>query len=312
MEAVEKSFDLLQLNMTGMRVIFLFSLLLDSPKTVEEINKAYDDNPLIKDKVSYDTIRNDINALRSAGCTIARTTKLNNKYVLSKHPFYFNFELKDVKYLKKVYNKIYTYVPFKELLSLDDFFNTIADFTYDEKVKEAFLKVSKLTNIDKTLLKDLLTYSKDKKQITILYKSQTGKLKEHNVIAEKVHFRHDKLYFFGIDLKYNKNVFYSVNNICKILSVNIKKDNEKKFKKFKATYKILNKDLNSYILSNNERLLKIEDNNLIIEAETDNDFIMMQNILNFGSQCIVLEPQNFRNQIIEYVKNIRKVYENEQ
>ena len=36
--------------MTGMRVIFLFSLLLQYPKTLEEINDAYKDNPLIKGK----------------------------------------------------------------------------------------------------------------------------------------------------------------------------------------------------------------------------------------------------------------------
>ena len=310
MEAVEKSVDILQLNMTGMRVVFLFSLLLETPRTVEEINEAYDKNPLIKDKVSYDTIRNDINALRDAGCEISRTTKNNNKYSLLKHPFYFHFDLKSVKTLKKIYNKIYTSVSFEELLCLDDFFRTLAVFSYDENIKEALLKISKITNIDKQLLCELLKYSKSKRQITILYKSQMGKLKEHNVRAEKVEFRHDKLYFFGIDLHYNKNVFYHVKNITKILDVNINGVN-RPFEKFKATYKLLNTELENYILSDNEKLVKVEGNDLIIEAETDNDFIMMQNILNFGRQCIVLEPEEFKSQIVDYVKSIRKVYADE-
>ena len=310
MEVSEKNVDLLQLNMTGMRVIVLFSLLLAAPQTVEEINEAYDKNPLIKDKVSYDTIRNDINALRDAGCVISRTTKSNNKYILQKHPFDLKISNSDLNALKKVYNKIYPSLSFEKLYEFDVFFKVISEYIRNDEIKEALLKISKITNIDKTILKDLLKYCANKNQITILYKSQTGKLKQHNIIAEKVAFRHDKLYFFGVDLTFEKNTFFMVNKIDKILDVKIKSE-KREFKKFKAKYKLLNINPENYLLSENEKLLKVDGNDLIIEAETDNDFIMFQNILNFGKNCIVLEPLELKNSIIENLKIIRKKYTDE-
>ncbi len=310
MEVSEKNIDLLQLNMTGMRVIVLFSLLLDAPHTVEEINEAYDKNPLIKDKVSYDTIRNDINALRDAGCVISRTTKSNNKYVLVSHPFNLEISNSSLKSLKKVYNKIYSTLTFKELFAFDDLFYELSQYEKDDSSKEELLKLSKLSSIDKNLLKDLLKYCKLKSQITILYKSQTGELKEHNIIAEKVAFRHDKLYFFGIDLDLNKNAFYLVAKISKIIDIKIKSD-KRCFEKFKAKYKILNINEDNYVLSAYEKLVEVAGNDLIIEAEADNDFIMMQNILNLGRNCVVLEPLDFRDKVISVIKNIRELYNNE-
>lgn len=311
MEVAEKNIDLLQLNMTGMRIIVLFSLLLESPKTVEEINEAYDKNPLIKDKVSYDTIRNDINALRDAGCVIARTTKSNNKYILQVHPFDLEISTSVLNALKKVYNKIYSTLSFEKLFEFDVFFKVLSDYVKNDEIKEALLKISKISNINKAILKDLLNYCSKRNQITILYKSQTGTLKEHCVICEKVAFRHDKLYFFGVDLTYGKNVFYMVNKIDKILDVNLKSE-KREFKKFKAKYKILNISLDNYLLSKNEKLLEVDGNDLIIEAETDNDFIMFQNILNFGKNCVVLEPLELKNMIIENLKLIRKKYTDEE
>ena len=310
MEVAEKNLDLLQLNMTGMRVIVLFSLLLESPKTVEEINDAYDKNPLIKDKVSYDTIRNDINALRDAGCVISRTTKTNNKYILISHPFGLDFSNSYLKSIEKVYNSIYTTLSFDELFAFDNLFYELSLIVTDSSYQDKLLQISKLSGIDKTLLKDLLKYSSLKNQITVLYKSQAGDIKKHNLLAEKVAFRHGKLYFFCIDLDWNKNAFYLVNRIHKIVDVKLKAD-KPEFKKFKAKYKILNINKDNYVLSDNEKIIDDSAGNLIIEAETDNDFIMMQNVLSLGRNCVVLEPIEFRNKMKLFITNIREMYNGE-
>ncbi|MBR1908215.1 WYL domain-containing protein [bacterium] len=310
MEAVEKGIDLLQLNLTGMRVIILFSLLLESPKTIDEINSEYEQSPLIREKVSPDTIRNDINSLRDAGCVISRTTKSNNKYALLKHPFELNLNESEIKSLKKIYNKIYTTLSFNELFSFDEFFQNIISYTKDEQLKEEIAGISRLSGIDRNILKDLIKYSKSKNQIKILYVSQNGQIKEHNLIAEKVGFRHDKLYLFCIDLDYNKNAFYHVSKIVNVLEIKLKAE-KKDFQKFKAKYKLLNISQENYAFSDNEKLVGLSGNDLIIEAETENDFIMMQNILGFGKNCEVLEPLEFRNKIISTIKAIRRMYDNE-
>ena len=46
--------EIIQLNATGMRVIILFSLLFDKPRTLDEIMEEYTKHPLIKDIDSDD------------------------------------------------------------------------------------------------------------------------------------------------------------------------------------------------------------------------------------------------------------------
>ena len=107
-----------------------------------------------------------------------------------------------------------------------------------------------------------------------------------------------------------RNAFFKVDNIVRIINVNIKKSDEK-LKPYVAKYKILNVNEENYAFSDNEKLLEIEGSDLIIEATAPNEFIMMQNVLNFGRRCIVLEPLDFREKIMEKIKSIRGVYSNE-
>ena len=44
------------------------------------------------------------------------------------------------------------------------------------------------------------------------------------------------------------------------------------------------------------------------EGEYHNDFVAVQRMLSFGSNCTVLEPQAIREKIIEKLKNMRKNY----
>ncbi len=303
------TFDFKQLNTTGMRAIVLFSALLESPKTIKELTHLYETNPFIRSVVSEDSMRNDINALRDAGCTISRASKHNMKYYLLDHPF--NLELKPahIKALKKIYNKFYTDFSFEELFVIDDFLARLVKYTKNEDSKNEIKSISKISNLDKELLKNLVHYSNNNNQIKISYNSKNG-LKEYDLIAQKVAFRHDKLYLFCIDMRYMKNSFYKVENILDIVNVNIKKS-EEKIKPFVAKYKLLDVNEENYAFSDNEKLIEVSGNDLIIEATTDNDFIMMQNVLNFGSRCVVLEPLDFRNKIIDIIKKTREVYKNE-
>ena len=46
----------------------------------------------------------------------------------------------------------------------------------------------------------------------------------------------------------------------------------------------------------------------VIEGRYYNDFLAAQRILSFGANCTVLEPQEFRETIIQKLKNMRNVY----
>lgn len=302
--------EIIQLNATGMRVIILFSLLFDKPRTLDEIMEEYTKHPLIKDIDSDDTIRNDINALRDAGCEISYATKLNNPYRLIKHPFNIVLKKSQLRALKKVYNRFYENFTFDELFALESFFEKLIKYSNDDKINEEIKKISKLSMYNKELVKSLVHYANQNYKITIDYKIRPGVFKQYELIAQKVAFRHNKLYLFCIDTRYMRNAFFKVDNIVGIINVNIKKSDEK-LKPYVAKYKILNVNEENYAFSDNEKLLEIEGSDLIIEATAPNEFIMMQNVLNFGKRCIVLEPLDFREKIMEKIKSIRGVYSNE-
>ena len=76
------------ISKTGYRALFLLKKLMESPKSREELLECFEQDIVIKNDISKDTITNTINTLRKAGCIISRPTqKTNNKYVLKSHPF---------------------------------------------------------------------------------------------------------------------------------------------------------------------------------------------------------------------------------
>lgn len=305
-----ENIELLQLNATGMRIIILFSLLLEAPRTLEEIMTEYEKHPLIKD-VSDDTVRNDINALRDAGCEISYATKMNYPYVLLKHPFDIELKKSQINAFKKIYNRFYEDFTFEELFAIDSFFEKIIKYSNNDELNEEIRKISKLSSYNKDLVKSLIHYANSNYKITISYRPRVGVIKQYELIAQKVAFRHNKLYLFCIDTRYMKNAFFKVENILSIINVNIKKAEEKS-KPFIAKYKLLNVKEENYALLNNEKVVEVSGDDLIIEASSPNEFIMMQNVLNFGKRCVVLEPLDFREKIVEKIKAIRGVYLNEE
>ena len=62
------------------------------------------------------------------------------------------------------------------------------------------------------------------------------------------------------------------------------------------------------ITEENEVILENRDDGYIIEGRYYNDFLAAQRILSFGANCTVLEPQEFREKIIQKLINMRNVY----
>ena len=80
--------DLNQISLTGMRSLVLISLLIAAPRTIEEIREAFLELNIIDETQSIDTLRIDINTIKTMGCEISRPTPKNgHKYTLLDHPF---------------------------------------------------------------------------------------------------------------------------------------------------------------------------------------------------------------------------------
>ena len=61
-------------------------------------------------------------------------------------------------------------------------------------------------------------------------------------------------------------------------------------------------------IEENEEIIETRDDGYVIEGRYYNDFLAAQRILSFGANCTVLEPQEFREKIIQKLINMRNVY----
>ena len=72
--------------------------------------------------------------------------------------------------------------------------------------------------------------------------------------------------------------------------------------------------LNDYSFENykqnpNETVTKREDNKIIIEFKSDNEFKLIQKILSYGDDCTVISPLHIREKVINILKEMQALYE---
>ena len=59
----------------------------------------------------------------------------------------------------------------------------------------------------------------------------------------------------------------------------------------------------------NENIVEYFNEGFIVEGFYHNDFLAMQRVLSFGAKCTVLAPDEFKNKVVNKIKEMRKLYE---
>ncbi len=313
--AVLNSFKLedikpLLINLTGVRLLVIFSLLVESPKTAEEINDYFVKNNYPKDLFSSDTLRNDMNALRLAGCMISRADKHNDyKYNLISHPFELNIDMDFAKNLAKIYNRTYKDLKLRDLVLIENLFNELAKYTDNEETSEFLKGISLIKNIKKDTLRNLLNAQKTQGKIQFEYKSPKGK-SNIEFIVEDFEFRNKKLYIDGYSITHQNNSFLLVSKIASPITFFLRKE-EIENATFKVTYELRNNARINFEEKEDEKIIKSTKDVLTVEFSTDNKFKLIQKILSYGPNCVVISPTEIREEIIKKLKDMREVYINE-
>jgi predicted DNA-binding transcriptional regulator YafY len=300
--------ELSQISLTGLRALIFIGLLIVQPRSFDEIKKKFIDLKIMDENHSDDIIRIDLNTIKIMGCDIARSSpKTNGKYVLTKHPFTLKIQQEELDVLKKVYNVLKTKVDLRTLIEYDELFKRIASYIYDETSKEELLGISSLKYYNIQTIKDLLLDCKHKRTLDLIYKKSNSATETRRlVVAQDIKFKNDKVYLYGFDLKSNKQIVLNLRRIKSIIARLIKKDN---VETNNVIVKFAIKDIDINDLDINEEVIARSDDECIIEGSYHNDFIAMQRILSFGSKCTVLEPEIFKKNIINKIKEMRKIYE---
>lgn len=296
------------MSLTGYRTLVIFAALLESPKTNAEINDCLFNNQYIKERFSSDTLRIYINSLRAIGCEIRSANKsISKKYELLSHPFEYNPSKSQLKALYKLSKSGYEKIDVEDVILIDNFFNKLSGLIKNDATRDSFYVNSILKGVDKTLVGELLAHCKKKNQITFLYNSPKSGVKEIEIVADKFSIKSNKLYLWGNNLTHMQYSYFLVDRITKICRINLKRTQEDCFPT-KIIYELYNRH-EDYIPDANEKILEKTKDKFIIEITSKYKFSLMQKFLYLASDCKVIEPKEFQEELLIKLKLMEQSYE---
>ena len=295
-----------QVSSTGIRALIVLLGLLIEPKTYEEVRDFLISCGVISEVYSIDTLRMDINTLKTIGCVFDKALRRKDyKYTLIYHPFKVKITSMDVYFLKEAYKTICKNSSPETLLKYHYLFEKLSRVSDSEEIRESLLGISLFKGMDLEIIKLLVADEKHNNKIRILYAPTKNKEVEYDITLEKLGMRSDKLYAFCYNHTFEKRMFLKVNNIkgivCKFFDRTSKVglDTIIKFR-LKRPYR--------YQLEPNETVLDSTSQELYIEGRYYNSFIAIQRVLSFGSDCTVVEPEDIKELVIEKLLEMRELY----
>ncbi len=297
--------DLNQVSLTGVRAIVLLTLLMEAPRSLNEIREAFIKLKIMEPEHSDDILRIDINTLRSAGCEItSATAKTGYKYTLLEHPFALKLIKEEIVILQRAYKRIKNRSGIELMLSYDALFKKLAEYVDDKEVKEMLYGISILKSYNIDFIKELVCDCEQNKILTLEYKNPSAKEPAiKNISAGSVVLRNDSVYLYGFDFDKRESIVLNIKRIKSVLSrcigagsINTANINIKFLLKHPVD------------LDENEKVTETTPEGIVVEGSYYNDFIAAQRILSFGADCKVLEPEEFKQLIINKLKNMRNIY----
>lgn len=300
--------DLSQISLTGLRSLVMLGLLIQEPRSLEDIRNAFMEFNIMEGSNSDDILRIDLNTLKMMGCEISRADhRTNNKFVLLNHPFKIDITQEEFNVLKRAFNKIKENADISALIRYDSLFKKISEHLCDNDIKEQFFGLSVLKNYSLDIINELRFACKKKYEIKLIYREPIRKQEvEKEIIADKVALKNDKLYFYGVDKNTKQSIYLNIKRILKILS---QKKNNDNITVEPVTIKFFVTEFGYSGLEDCETILSGDiAEGFIVEGKYYNEFYAIQRILSFGSKCKVLEPTDFKNKVLEILKKMRDVY----
>jgi len=296
------------MSLTGYKAIYIFSLLLESPKSYDEIKDAISTHEYLHESISTDAIRIYLNSLRKAGCHIEGVyIDKVRKYKISSHPFELKITDSQAKSIIKLYKIISKSIEFSEFLLLQKFFEKFCIYVENEKLKQKLQNLSPFSNIEGGIINDLMKYVKNKKEITILYNSPNSGRKNIDILTDRLLIKNGKLYLSGVSIEHKNYHDFLVSRIIKIVSVNMK-SSEISSEILTVRYEYTkNEDFPLEILPE-EKVVQETSEKYIIEISSKNKFEIAQRILAHANLCRVISPLEFKDFMLSCLKKMKEGY----
>ena len=296
------------MSFTGYKTLVLFSLLTEGPKSYHEVSRYFAEHPFLHEKISLDTLRVYINSFRHAGCLVKRIRDNGvSKYYIPEHPFKLKISDTQKKSIIKIYRTLTKNLAAEELIMLDLLLLKLSSYIDDYEFVNNYKKVSILNKVNIDIVRQLLECCNNKKQIVVSYNSPNSGIKDIELQTKRLIYNNNKLYVRARGLEYEQDTDFLVNRIVEIKSISDAEDNEQTNKEITVTYKLKTSGVMP-VLNSNEKILERGIDYAIIELTGDNLFYIKQRLLEHGSECTVLEPEDFKQNYVELLKEMREEY----
>ena len=299
--------EVTQISLTGARLIVLLGALISGPRDLTEMNNLLTECGLVDKNYSSDTIRIALSTLKALGCEMSRPCKSNGfKYKLLTYPFSLKIEDGEILSLKTIYSNLTKDASYRKALAFHKLFNTLSKHITDEKVVEKLYDITGFKKYKKEIFETVLDQLGKHNSIELIYLSPTNKSKVHTIIFGDLFLKNNKLYIQGTDVEMNKPITLNLLRVEKINSVT---ETKQPFvsEACNVTYVLRNKEYHK--LPDGHSIKDLKKDSVTIEAEFTNPFFAVQYLLSLGADCTVIEPLEIRNEIIDKLTELRKVYE---
>lgn len=301
---------------TGYRILLLFKLLVESPRSRKEINEEFEKDPVLKKGISNDTITNIVNALKKSGCVIKRPDiSTQYRYILKKHPFTTEISSKALIGLQTIRDGITSFSDWQLLCKINRLYAKFSNYALSEKDTELLLNEHPLKNIDSSILEQLVKFCETKQLIKITYKSPLYGTERLTFIPDFISFENKVTYLWGYNLRYKSIGYLRIDRI-KNLKEAFVADAGIIFEQYtssilKVTYKLSGFSKIAFEPNRFEQIIIENKDYIVVESKVFNKFNFFQRLLAFGTDCKVLTPKSYVEEFLLELKNIKESYTNE-
>ncbi len=293
---------------TGFKSLIIFQLLVEAPRSYEEIKTAIQEHEYLHEQLSTDALRIYINTLKSYGCCVRRYSENGvYKYFIDSHPFELSLSDAHVKSIIKIYKSLSKSIDVEDLIALQSFFTKISKYITNEDLKTKLNNISPISNIETKLIRQLISYCENNTEITIYYNSPVSGHKNITVLTDKVTIENGKLYIYGVSSEHKNYAKFLVSRIIKIVSINLA-NKTLESPEIIVGYEYTKDTNEEFELLENEKIISSSENKLVIEITSKSKFELVQRIMFLSKKCKVLYPKDFKSDIIATLKKMKEGY----
>lgn len=295
---------------SAFKALIVFDLLLNSPKTLDQISDVLSKLPYFKSKISKDTLRVYINTFRNAGCNVEKKLTGEKRreyaYFIPENPFRLAINEQQARKLFEIYEFIMYNLPFEDLLNADLLLRRLNEILKNDSFFELYEQHSLLKNFELGLLTELEQCCKENALVTVLYNSPRSGFKEIPIIAYRMKVQNYKLYLEGFGMEYKTEGIFLMDRIIKITNVIPGEEVEMPMENFfDIIFELYDPRAE---LEECEEVISEQNGVRTVKHRTSNKVLTTHRFLQLADSCKILEPTEFKNEFIATLKSTREVY----